>query len=141
MRGATKIVMFTGIMDAQKLQHVLEVGLLPFIRERFPRSHRLFHDNDPKHASKAIEDFFETNKVEWWPSPPESPDLNPIENIWGSMKQYLRTKYKPTNLEELKAGIERFWQTLTPALCRRYINHLHTVMPKVVEVNGEPSGY
>ena len=55
MRGATKIVMFTGIMDAQKLQHVLEVGLLPFIRERFPRSHRLFHDNDPKHASKAIE--------------------------------------------------------------------------------------
>jgi len=28
-------------------------------------------------------------KIKWWKTPPESPDLNPIENIWGSMKQYL----------------------------------------------------
>ena len=71
--------------------------------------------------------------MEWWPSHPESPDLNPIENVWGSMKQYLRTFYKPKNLEELRAGIERFWVTLTPDVCKR---HLHKVMPKIVQLQG-----
>ena len=57
-RGATKLVMFTGIMNAQHLATILEVGLLPFIRERFGDGHRLYQDNDPKHGSKLIEKVF-----------------------------------------------------------------------------------
>ena len=80
--------------------------------------------------------------MNWWPTPPESPDLNPIENVWGSLKQYLRTSYKPRNLQELKDGIEQFWITLTPEVCQRYIDHIpKKVIPKIVSVNGEPSGY
>ena len=45
-----------------------------------------------------LKNFLKGTNVEWWPSPPESLDLNPIENVWGSMKQYLRTAYKPKNL-------------------------------------------
>ena len=78
----------------------------------------------------------------WWPTPPESPDLNPIENIWGSLKHYLRTSYKPRNLQDLKDGIEQFWVTLTPDVCQRYINHIsRKVMPKIFSVQGDPSGY
>ena len=85
-RGATKLVMFTGIINAQHLATVLEVGLLPFIRERFGDGHRLYQDKDPKHGSKLIEKFFEENGVNWWATPPESPNLNLIELIWGSLK-------------------------------------------------------
>lgn len=141
-RGATRIIMFGGIMNARRLGMILEAGLLPFIAEKFSDGHRLFHDNDPKHASCYIENFFKHHNVTWWPTPPESPDLNPIENVWGSLKQYLRTHYKPMNLQELKEGIERFWMTLTPEVCQRYINHItKKVIPKIVSVNGEPSGY
>lgn len=98
-------------------------------------------DNDPKHRSKHIENYLKSNAVNWWATPPESPDLNPIENVWGSLKQFLRNTYKPHNLEELKQGILQFWQSLTPAVCRNYINHLYKVIPKVVELNGGPSGY
>jgi len=90
---------------------------LPFITEKFSGGHRLFHDNDPKHSSHYIEEFFKRNNVNWYPTPPESPDLNPIENVWGSMKQYLRIHYKPKNLQELKDGIQHFWLTLTPEVC------------------------
>jgi len=141
LRGATKIIMFTGNMNAIRLGQIFEAGLLPFIREVFPDGHRLYQDNDPKHSSNYINDFFEEHEVDWWVSPPESPDLNPIENIWGSMKQYLRNHFKPKNFSELKEGIQQFWQTLTPEVCSRYIRHLHRVMPKVVEVDGNPSGY
>ena len=73
--------------------------------------------------------------------PPESPDLNPIENVWGSLKEYLRNTCKPKGLEDLKIGIRQFWRTLTPVLCSHHINHLQKVMAAVVEKNGGPSGY
>lgn len=140
-RGATKVVMFTGIMNAKHLSAIYEAGLLPFVEERFPDSHRLYQDNDPKHSSKHIERFLAEKQINWWYTPPESPDLNPIELVWGSMKQCLRNSYKPRNLDELKAGIEKFWLTLTPQICRKYIGHLKKVIPKIVEVKGAPSGY
>lgn len=140
-RGATNVIMFTGIMNAERLATVYEAGLLPFLRDQFPDGHRLQQDNDPKHASNHIQDFFEEHNVNWWPTPPESPDLNPIENIWGSLKTYLRNTYKPKNLEELKQGIQQFWVTLTPEVCTRYIMHLKKVMPVVIGEKGGPSGY
>ena len=141
IKGATRVVIFTGIMNAQRYAKILESSLVQFLSKYFPEGHRLQQDNDPKHRSKYIENFFQRNNIRWWKTPPESPDLNPIENIWGSLKQYLRSTYKPSNLEELKAGIQQFWLTLTPAVCSKYIGHLQKVMPKVVEVDGNPSGF
>ena len=128
-RGATRLVMFSEIMNATRFGTVYEAGLLSFIQERFPDGYRLYQDNDLKHSSKYIERFSEEKGVNWWYTPPESPDLNPFELIWGSLKQYLRNHSKPKNLEELKTGIKQFWLTLTPEVCRKYISHLKKVTP------------
>ena len=111
-------------MNAEHLSAIYEAGLLP-VEERFPEGHRLYQDNDPKHSSKYIKRFLEEKNINWWYTPPESPDLNPIELVWGSMKQFLRSRYKPRNLDELKSGIEEFWLTLTLQVCRKYIQHLY----------------
>lgn len=140
-RGATKIVIFTGTMNAIRYGNILSASLLPFITECYPEGHRFQKDNDPKHTSRYIQNYFSRNDVVWWKTPPESPDLNPIENVWGSLKQFLRNQYKPKNLDDLKEGIQQFWSSLTPSICQDYIRHLHKVMPKVVEVSGNPSGY
>ena len=87
--------MFTGIMNAERLSAIYEAGMLPFDEERFPEGHRLYQDNNPKHSSKYIERFLEEKNINWWYTPPESPDLNPIELMWGSMKQFLQSSYKP----------------------------------------------
>ena len=57
------------------------------------------------------------------------------------MKQFLRNEYKPKNLEDLKKGIRTFWRRMTPTVCSNYIFHIQKVMLKVIEVEGEPSGY
>ena len=67
-----------------------------------------YQDNDPKHTSKFIQNFFLQNGINWWKSPAESLNLNLIEKVWGSMKTYLRDKYKPRNHPELKEDIRAF---------------------------------
>ena len=140
-RGATSIVVFKGVMNSMRYCTILETALLPFLRETFPDGYRFQQDNDPKHTSNFTQQFLHDNSVNWWRTPAESPDLNPIENVWGSLKYYLRHNYKPKNLEDLIAGINQFWRSMTPQVCRNYIGHLQKVMPKVVEVEGAASGY
>ncbi len=140
-RGATKIVVFTGTMTATRYVDILEVGLHPFLATHYPEGHRFQQDNDPKHTSRYARWWYKKKEINWFKTPTSSPDLNPIELIWHSLKDYLRIEYKPKNLTQLKAGIKAFWATLTPEICRKYIGHLKKVIPKVIEVQGGPSGY
>ena len=88
----------------------------------------------------AIE-FLAKEKIIYWPTPPESPDLNPIEMVWHEMKHYLRKYAKPKSKAELEQGIYNFWATMTPAKCAKYIGHLRKVVPEVIKRNGRASGY
>ena len=68
-RGATKISIFDGIMDADLYCNILEATLLPFIRGKLP-DHRFMQDNDPKHTSRRAKAFFEEKNINWWCTPP-----------------------------------------------------------------------
>ena len=46
--------------------------------------------------------YFQEKNINWWKTPASSPDINPIKNVWGSMKNHVRTNVKPKNLQELK---------------------------------------
>ncbi len=48
------------------------------------------HDNDPKHTSKKAAVVITQEGVNWWKTPAESPDSNPIENLWHELKEYIR---------------------------------------------------
>ena len=141
-RGATKICIFEGIMDAEFYTQILQQYLVPFIGDKFSDgTHRFMQDNDPKHMSRTARIFFEANNINWWKTPPESPNLNPIENLWHELKEYLRTRVKPRNKDELIAGIQSFWATVNPGKCHKYIRHLQKVIPKVIELEGAATGY
>ena len=140
-RGATSLVIFSGIMDSKYYQEeILAKALIPAGEGLYPEGYRLFQDNDPKHVSKSTQEYMEQNNVNWFRSPAESPDLNPIENLWAEMKHFISAKAKPKNKAELEEALQAFWQTVTPEKCQRYINHIHKVIPRVIEHNGGPSG-
>jgi len=67
----------------------------------------------------------------YWPTPAETPDLNPIKNLWQELKHFLHVAAKPMNMEELIQEIHRFRDTVTPEKCKQYKGHLNKVLPPI----------
>ena len=120
-RGKTEIVIFTGLMDAEGYIEILRKSLLPLIHSVYPDGHRLFQENDPKHTSRIAQKFFEDEGINWWKTPAESTDCNPIENVWHELKEFICKETKPTNQKELVDGIKKFWEEhVYVGKCQRY---------------------
>ena len=142
-RGPTRILIFNNIMDAEfYTTEVLQHTLLPSIHELYPAplTHRFWQDNDPKHTSRRAKVFMEENNINWFKTPAESPDLNPIENVWATLKHYV-AKDMPRTQQDLVDSIVKFWNShLTVEQCNRYIDHVYNVIPKVIHAKGGFSG-
>ena len=61
--GATDVLIFDGLLDAEGYVDVLQTGLLPFIRENLATHHRLMQDNNPKHISRRVRGFMEEEGI------------------------------------------------------------------------------
>ena len=135
-KEATNICLLSCLENSAVYQEVL---LMPFLRERLPIG-KFQQDNTPCHTSKATRRFFKANKIKVLKTAPESPDLNLIDNLWHQMKHFIQTTNPETKRKSCKAS-SHSRSTLTPERCYRYIEHLKKVMPTVIEVRGEGTGY
>ena len=92
-------------MDAKLYKSILKEHLLPSAQKCFHtktyRSWTLLQDCDPKHKSKLLENYLNKKQINVLWNPPQSPDLNPIENVWKLLKDLVQQK-NPKNLKDLE---------------------------------------
>ena len=67
--------------------------------------------------------------------------MNPIENLWHEMKEYVCREVKPKTKDEIVQGIKDFWNSVDVQKCSKYIRHLKKVLSNVTEVEGAGTGY
>jgi transposase len=66
--------------------------------------------------------------------PPYSPDINIIENIWASMKKYVR-KESCSKDEEIKTRIVDFFDNKLE--CKNFVKHFKTVLDHIMRKEGD----
>ena len=57
-------------------------------------------DNDPKHKSRVVKSWLDGNEINVLEWPPQTTDLNPIENLWRIIKRAVSDR-KPINQRSL----------------------------------------
>ena len=72
------------------------------------------YDRDPKYMAKSVQEWLKLQPYQVLDWSVQSPDLNPIENLWAILKQQLRNEYEfpPRNLDELWEKIEKQWYAI-----------------------------
>ncbi len=109
-------------------QEILEHFMLPAADQLYGDADFIFQqDLAPAHSAKATSTWFKDHGIPVLNWPANSPDLNPIENLWGIVKRKMRYT-RPNNAEELKATIRATWALITPEQCHRLIDSCHAAL-------------
>ena len=73
------------------------------------------HDNDPKHTARETNEWLCKKKhFKVLECPSQSPDLNPIENLWRKLKLNVAQR-KPRNLNDLEKICVEEWDKIPAA--------------------------
>jgi len=110
----SEIVFISGRMNSAAYQDMLQTNLLPFAQHIPTESWVYQQDNASIHRSASTLQWLESKNVNLLDWPSRSPDINPIENLWGLL---VRKVYKNgTQFEtsdSLKVAITAAWAEIT----------------------------
>ncbi len=131
--GVGPLCFLKSTVNATIYQEILEHFMLPSADKLYVDADFIFQqDLAPAHTAKGTKSFndsmamvFNDHGVTVLDWPANSPDLNPIENLWGIVKRKMRDT-RPNNADELKATVKETWASIPPQQCHKLI----TSMPR-----------
>ena len=126
-------------MTSKTYVKFLKEHFIPVYKNMNKNDFIFMQDNAPSHSAKFTKKFLKDSKINVMFWPPNSPDLNPIENFWSVLKQKLYQngkKYKSKN--ELWENITK----ITSKMDRRAIKNLtDSVKKRIFDVVLKKGGY
>lgn len=143
IKGPGRFCIVEGTMRQEQYINVLKDRLLPQINEWHPDKDCIFmHDGAPCHKAKSVTKFLAEHQVRTLPWPGNSPDMNPIENLWAIVKRRVR-KTKITTKHELISKLIKVWfhDDDIKKSCKSLIESMPTRINALIKNRGQHTKY
>lgn len=139
-QGIGPIHKINGIMRSEEYRNILSDVMLPYASWEMPLAWVFQHDNDPKHTSKLVKQWISSENLCMLDWPAQSPDLNPIENLWEIVKRKIGNKIfkKP---EDLYVHLKEQWNTIPKDIIDNLIQSMPKRCAEVIKRRGYAINY
>lgn len=142
VNGKTELKVIHGRINSKDYQELLAGALLP-VGEAIGDPQWIFRqDNAPIHTSHSTMAWFQEHGVRVLPWPALSPDLNPIENVWGIMARRVYANGRQfDNVAELRDAITMAWDAIDEPLRDRLLTGMHSRCVELIKNHGGAISY
>ena len=139
--GIGRLYISKQTMNSERYLRTLENFLLPSFRDSEITEPLFLDDSAPCHRSVKVQNFKNQKSIETLKWPGNSPDLNPIENVWSLLKRKV-ARIPNTTERSLIENIIKVWNY---GISKDYLQNLAKSMPKrikeVLKAKGYPTKY
>lgn len=97
-------------------------------------------DNDPKHTAHIVKNWLQNHVPNQLNSPPQSPDLNPIEHLWEHLDRQVRQR-TITSKEDLKRCLVEEWEKIPNSVTKTLVESMQNRLEAVIQARGGPTKY
>lgn len=139
--GVGKLHFIESTMDRWIYLDVLKTNLRQSVTSMGIGNDFIFQqDNDPKHTSMIVKEWLLYNVPKQLHSPPQSPDLNPIEHLWEELERRIR-KHSITNKQMLKTKLQEEWNLIGSETTKKLVDSMPRRLAAVIKANGNSTKY
>ena len=139
---ATKI---TGTMNQLLYKEVLKDEMLKSkewcLEEKDQEDFVFQQDNAPCHKAHSIMEWFDEKGIRVLDHPPQSPDLNPIENLWRIVKISIYKNHDIKSVKDLWEAFEEEWEKVDAVTCQKLIESMPKRLALVIKARGGSTKY
>ena len=140
--GSTELVEVKSRSNSLDYQNILKNHLIKRGSKLGGRGWVFQQDNASIHASKSTTDWLKTKNVGVLDWPSRSPDLNPIENLWGIIaRQVYGHGRQYSCLKDLKVAIQTAWTNISLETLRNLIGSMKHRIFQVILGGGGMTKY
>lgn len=143
VQGFGKLYVFTDNLNADKMLKIYKKALLPSVSTWFIKEKKdwiLQEDNDPKHRSRLCTEWkeqYNINQLDWLS---QSPNANPIENVWAYIKNKLRGR-QVFNIKQLSRKIRRIWRSLPHEYAVKLVESMPRRCQSIIDADDDWTHY
>jgi len=143
-KARTPLIRIIGRFNRHKYREIRDSTVLPFAVNEFGSVNNfiLQKDNCKPHKANSIKYYLEEIGVERMTWLAQSPDLNPIENVWGLLKQKIRNLPRmPRNENHLFEILSQMWNDLPQAYFAKLVESMRRRITAVQDNEGKSTKY
>lgn len=96
--------------------------------------------NDPKHTAKKTKKFFENSNIKLLEWPAQSPDLNPIENLWSVLDSKVPLE-KRKNKDDCFKNLQLAFENIDKNYIENLINSIPRRLEAIIKAKGGHTKY